>query len=711
VQLNITTHAELATLTHLFSIDNVAGQTVSGYATADEITVLRAHGYQLTLLPSPGKSPHARMGLFDRSGRATWDAFPTYAEYVSTLSLLAAKHGSICEWVEIGDTSNQLQPHKLLALKITSHPNVEADKPEVFLTAAMHGDETTGYVLLLRFVDEVLRNYGTDPMTTALVDNVELWVNPLANPDGTYFGGDDTVADAIRDYTDADGNDSGIDPNRDFPILGASVTMDAWRETQAMMTFAAAHSFVLSANFHGGAEVLNYPWDTVPRAHVDSDWFIQVASAYAAQAMADGPTDYMRDVSDTGIIGGYAWYEADGTRQDYMTYRGDREITMEISSIKNPEGPELPVFWEANRLALYQYVQSALTGVRGVVTDSTGLPLAAQIEVLGHDSVRDNSYVSTDPDVGDYHRLIAPGAYSLRFRATGYRTKEIANVVVTSGAATRLDVTLAEETEPLTITGTVTTADSALPIAAATISLAGTNLSASSDLAGHYRLANVSAGTYMFSVVASGFAPLVVEREIGSNSLTYDFALTLAQGSGYQSDFEADDGGLATDSATSWSWGPLVSCPAAHSGANVWAASRSGYYGNDADLRLLLPDILVPEGFAQLSFWHWYDFENGSEAWDGGNVGVVTAAAPDDVELLAPQDGYPEASITALGAPGYGGQSGGWLFATFDLSAYAGNRITLVWHLASDASITRRGWLIDDIQVGEAAPSRRRRPA
>ncbi len=72
---------------------------------------------------------------------------------------------------------------------------------------------------MLRLIDHLLRGYGDDPEITALVDETEIWINPLANPDGTYFGGDDTVADAIRYYTTTGGGDSGVDPNRNFPDL------------------------------------------------------------------------------------------------------------------------------------------------------------------------------------------------------------------------------------------------------------------------------------------------------------------------------------------------------------------------------------------------------------------------------------------------------------------------------------------------------------
>ena len=50
----------------------------------------------------------------------------------------------------------------------------------------MHGDEITGYVTMLRLIDTLAKGYGIVPQFTYLLQNVEIWINPLADPDGTY---------------------------------------------------------------------------------------------------------------------------------------------------------------------------------------------------------------------------------------------------------------------------------------------------------------------------------------------------------------------------------------------------------------------------------------------------------------------------------------------------------------------------------------------
>ena len=92
-----------------------------------------------------------------------------------------------------------------------------------------------------------------------ILDNCEIWINPLANPDGTYRSGNSTVNGAVR-Y-----NANFVDINRNFPdpADGPHPDGEVWQpETMIMMNVASANCFSASANFHGGEEVANYPWDT-----------------------------------------------------------------------------------------------------------------------------------------------------------------------------------------------------------------------------------------------------------------------------------------------------------------------------------------------------------------------------------------------------------------------------------------------------------------
>jgi hypothetical protein len=454
VRFQIKSRDELQALARLVSIDDVRGLEVRAYASPAALARLTELGYVWEQLPDPGLNPEARMDLAERAPLGLWDSYPTYSGYVAMLQGYAATYPQIARLVEIGNTTNTVRPHKLLALKISDNPDLEEDEPEVFYTSSIHGDETTGAVNLLHLIDEILTHYdpaSIDPYfqrITGLVNESEIWINPFANPDGTYYSSDTTVNGAIRYLTTASGGNSWVDGNRNFPDPRTGPHPDGnayWAETQAMMNFASAHSFVLSANFHGGVEVVNYPWDAWTGGfpdyftHPDDAWYQLLSRQYADLAQANGPPGYMTDLNN-GITNGGDWYVIHGGRQDYMNYwRSCREVTIELGT-KNPPAAQLPTFWTANHEALLTYLENALKGVRGRVTDPLGAPLAATVTIPGHDAM--NSWVTTDPQVGDYHRMLPVGSYTMRFSATGYLTRDFSNVVVTTGDATRLDVVL-----------------------------------------------------------------------------------------------------------------------------------------------------------------------------------------------------------------------------------------------------------------------------
>jgi len=425
--------SELNKITNIVSIDNVVGDTVFAYANDSEMAVFLTQGYSITMLPHPGSRVETRHAD-SPAAILDWDYYPTYTAYVDMMNNFAASYPSLCRVQNIG---NSVSGRQLLVAKISDNPDNQENEPEVFLTSSMHGDEVTGFVLMLRLIDYLLTNYGVDSLVTSLVDNLEIWINPNANPDGSYRTGN-TITNPTR------GNANGIDLNRNFPdpAYGDHPDGNAWQaETIAMMNFASNHSFVLSANFHGGAEVVNYPWDCWSRLHPDNNWFVSICRRYADSCQANSPPGYMDDLNN-GITNGYAWYPVHGGRQDYMTYwKGGRENTIEISSTKFPSASQLPSYWNYNRAAFLTYLQNALYGIHGLVTDAvTGLPLAATIWVLGHDA--DSSRVFTDPDVGDYHRQIAPGTYNIRFSAVGYIPDTVYGVVVGAYQTTTVNVQL-----------------------------------------------------------------------------------------------------------------------------------------------------------------------------------------------------------------------------------------------------------------------------
>jgi len=421
-RFDINDKTELNELTKIISIDKVVDHTVFAYSTSLDFDKFKELGYNYTFIEN-AKSSKAVVAT-NIEEMANWNKYPTYDVYVEMMNSYATSYPNICKLINVGTTANG---RSLLTLKISDNVNVEENEPEFFYTSTMHGDETTGFALMLRLIDSLATNYGSVPEITNLIDSIEIYINPNSNPDGTYGSDNNTISYPTRT------NGNGVDINRNFPDPSEGDHPDgkAWQpETKAMMAFANEHRFTMSANFHGGIEVANYPWDNTYRRHPDDDWFLRVSRDYATSCQNNSPAGYFDD-ENNGITNGADWYVVYGGRQDYFTYyHNSREITFEISNTKTVSGSDLPDFWNYNKKALFQFMRECLYGISGTVKDANGNPLDAMIRIQNHDTDLDSSMVFTDPDVGDYHRPIEPGTYDIIASSTGYINDTIKNISV-----------------------------------------------------------------------------------------------------------------------------------------------------------------------------------------------------------------------------------------------------------------------------------------
>lgn len=417
-----------------YDIAGRKGNVVTLYATDAERAALQRSGYALRVMD---QRLDAERDAGEEPGKALGQ-YHGYAALTAALAAYAESYPAICRMFSLGQS---VEEREIWAVKITDNPDAEEDEPEVKYVSTMHGDEPIGTELCLYLIDLLLADYGADPRITGLVDETEIWIVPLMNPDGR---------ESSRRY-----NADGYDLNRSFPdgydeyigTVFCGPPMDAEGrppEVARIMEWSAAQSFVLSANLHTGALVVNYPYDNDGLGSVDSPTpddllFEYLSRVYSSQ----NPPMWNSPIFQDGISNGAAWYSISGGMQDWhYRYLGCNEVTIELSDVKWPPASELPQFWAENQEAMLAYFESAHMGVRGLVTDAgTAAPVYAAVRIAGvaHS-------VFTDPDVGDYHRQLLPGTYALVFSAPGYASQTIEGVIVTEGEVTVLDVALEPST-------------------------------------------------------------------------------------------------------------------------------------------------------------------------------------------------------------------------------------------------------------------------
>jgi hypothetical protein len=675
-------------------IENIKKKNeVYAYVTKNEYDQLAALGYPIEAIPDPAKIYADSLWLATRFSSNPLDAYHTFEELTAELQQYAQQYPEICFLESIGKS---LQGRDLWIMKISDNVSIEENEPEFKYISSMHGNEPVGMEMCIYLIHHLVDNYRVDPRITRIVDETEIWIMPLMNPDGYV---------ARQRW-----NFNGIDLNRNFPDrIRDPFNSPEGREpeTQAVMNFSSDHTFILSANFHGGALVVNYPFDgnntgfSVYTACPDDQLFIELCKTYSSHNLPLWNSPYFPD----GITNGADWYVVYGGMQDWnYVWMACNEVTIELGDDKWPNASLLPSLWEDNRESMLSYIEAIQWGVQGIISDTfTGKPLAATIEVE-----RINHKVYSDPDLGDYYRMLLPGAYKFRFSADGYVSQEVDSVVVLQDFITYLDVQLIPKNS-FNITGTIKDRVTGTPL------FAQLNFSGSlkffthaDSLNGRFQI-TVPADTYKIEIRNERYVTLldtlIVSSDLnqGYELQPYVFVLDL--------DFDKNNGDLIPSDSL-WQWGvPQFGPEKSYSGHKLWGTSLQSHYPNSANAKLELPPLNLPDSDNLIfSFWHWMEAEADTvfsdSAYDGGLVELSGDNGVSWTEIFPRQNyshrlsGFAESSPFPRGTSIFSGQHG-WKEAIFDLNDFRGMTAQIRFSFGSDSDndYPYAGWYIDNVAI------------
>ncbi|MGM0551629.1 MAG: M14 family zinc carboxypeptidase [Bacteroidota bacterium] len=509
---------QLDTLTRWMSIDHISNKNVYAYATPEQWKKLQRTDLLIQPLPLPSEFRQKEGSIIMASipnEMSSWDKYPTYGCYQALMEKFANE--PMCNVYSIGKS---VEDRELYMAEITGSFKHKTSKPGIFLTSTMHGDETTGYILMLRLIDSLLQGYVNSPEIKALLDSNVIYINPLANPDGTYRTGNHTVEGASR-Y-----NANMVDLNRNFPDPTGDPHPDSQPhqlESKAMMKWTETTPITLAANFHGGAEVVNYPWDVVEHLHPDNYWFIDASLAYASNAQSNSPEGYFTSVNTTGITNGYQWYQVFGSRQDYMNYhRQIRELTIEVSTTKLMPSALLPEMWQYNKEALFSFMEYSKWGVFGFVTDTAGKAIEAEIFLNNYDTREDSSMIFTRKETGYFARLLNAGTYTLKAKAPWYRDTTITGIPLAKKERRYLNITLVP-LDTVAFAGTLYSAVNGGALPNAFIQLQGENKSYQqfTNSEGEFYFHQLPAQAYQLTLKAQGHEKYSTSLSLEKSEINY----------------------------------------------------------------------------------------------------------------------------------------------------------------------------------------------
>lgn len=336
--------------------------------------------------------------------KSAFAEYPTHAEITAKLQAAAKKYPSIMQLVSIGKS---VKGKDLWVMKISDNVASDEVEPEFKYISSMHGDEITGREMTVSLIEEIGAKYGKDAEITSLVDNSEIYIMPSMNPDGSE--------------RKQRGNANGIDLNRNFPDISSSDGMSmAGRqiENQHVMKFQASRKFSLSANFHGGTIVANYPWDSKYDRH-PMDAFVQELSLAYAELNPE-----MRNSREfaQGITNGADWYVVRGGMQDWSSFfHNDLQITLEVSHTKYPNYSEIPGFYKSNRDSMVTYMKQVHRGA-GIKFKRPNVSGVVAVKQLTPVSKALGSFAFSD---SEFYKVMPEGEYSFTVTEKNKRTREV----------------------------------------------------------------------------------------------------------------------------------------------------------------------------------------------------------------------------------------------------------------------------------------------
>jgi hypothetical protein len=187
-----------------------AGEYVDVIATADELAGLQDMGYRIEIIAE--------------NAGAGFDALPpdmglyhTYDEMLADLQAYESNYPTLCKLSDVGDS---WENREIWVLKVSDNPQLGEDEPKIFVVSCHHAREIMTVELALHFIDILLTKYATDPDIKYYVDNYEIYIMPMANPDGHVYVQNNSGGSSSywwrKNRRDNGGGVYGVDLNRNY---------------------------------------------------------------------------------------------------------------------------------------------------------------------------------------------------------------------------------------------------------------------------------------------------------------------------------------------------------------------------------------------------------------------------------------------------------------------------------------------------------------
>lgn len=193
-----------------------------------------------------------------------------YKSYDEIKDIILKVQSKFPELVHVQVIGKTLEGREIIAARISDDKEFNVDEPGVLFNALHHARE----VMTVEIIEDILlsltQGYATDENVKSWVDNLQIWLIPMVNPDGS-----NKVWSSDAMWRKNTRNNVGVDINRNYPYKwgacngsSSSTSAQDYRgpsagsepETQVMMNFIEKTKPVYNISYHSYGEMIIHPF-------------------------------------------------------------------------------------------------------------------------------------------------------------------------------------------------------------------------------------------------------------------------------------------------------------------------------------------------------------------------------------------------------------------------------------------------------------------
>jgi carboxypeptidase T len=308
--------------------------------------------------------------------------YHSYDEVIN--ELIALEDSGVAQTHIIGRTH---EGRDIWAVKISDNPSEAEEEPGAVFLGCHHAREWISVEVPLYIARYLTDNYDSDTDVKHLIDNCEIWIVPVVNPDGYEYS---RTRERFWRKNRRDNGDGtfGVDLNRNYDYMWGTIDTPAQTsaytyrgpsafsepETQAIRDLVRKYDFRILLSYHSFWQAIYYPWAYTWNASPDGPMFRDMTSSMIELIYNTSGTTYTNWLDTPGT------YLHSGDTGDWSY--GElgicsfgielRPVTSSQGGFALPENQIIPTCEENLPVALYLISYAAAdNGIENLTTGQT----------------------------------------------------------------------------------------------------------------------------------------------------------------------------------------------------------------------------------------------------------------------------------------------------------------------------------------------------